>query len=76
MAVFKKFDDALKAFRLDGGAMNYHQPSTRESAGWEVAPAETLLERIEGTPLEATRTALAAGGMSELDIAAELADWR
>ena len=70
------FKKALAAWREGGGAMNYYQPSPSAQYNlWEVTVSEELAERgIDAR--EATETALAAGGLSDAEIAVELADWQ
>ena len=76
MTIYANFDQALEAFRRDGGAMIHHQPSSTGPGGWEIDGADAVAERILHTPLEATRIALAAGGLGEAEIDDLLADWQ
>lgn len=72
MITFDNFEEALECFREIGGAMNYHF-TTRT---YEVEEfAEELAERINCSAKEATIIALIAGGMTESEVAEELADW-
>lgn len=76
MKTYLDFEDAYKAWREDGGAMNYHGPSAKGPDCWEVDDADSLRERITCSPREATARALAAGGMSDTQISEAMADWK
>ncbi len=75
MAMFGDFAAALAEWHESGGAMNYHCGDVNGPAAWEVASACELAERMEWTPWEATMSALRQGGLTESEIAAEMADW-
>jgi hypothetical protein len=75
MSMHPNFDEALAEFRQSGGAMNYHCAMPDAPEAWQVCDGKELEEQIEGTAREATESALAEGGMSDDEIAAELSDW-
>lgn len=73
--IYEYFNEALEAFRERGGAMNYLQNVGNATGGWQVLDAELLIDQgID--PRKATEDALDRGGMSQEEIAAELADWQ
>ena len=75
MKTYIDFEEAYKAWREDGGAMNYHGPSQHGPDCWEVDDADAMQERVACTAREATVIALDAGGMSYTQIAEAMADF-
>lgn len=75
MNAYLDFEDAYKAWREHGGAMNYHGPSQHGPDCWEVDGADALQERITCPAREATAMALVAGGMTAEQIADAMADF-
>lgn len=81
--IFFTFQEALEAWREQGGVLNYHPqllPSWQEL--WEVCDTETAEFYTRGThgtrrktPRELTEHALAMGGLTPEEIEREMADW-
>lgn len=69
MKSYTTFTEALADFRLSGGAMNFYD------GVFQVGDLEEIAEVVTGTAKEATAEALRVGGLSDEQIAAELADW-
>jgi hypothetical protein len=79
MAQYVDFSDALEAWRETGGAMNFVAGMGRVHDGpdtWEVSTCEAIAERCTCSAREATVSALLAGGLTEDQVAAEMADWQ
>ena len=77
MKSYHHFPEALAAWRKLGGAMNYCCAFSDAPETWQVwEEVADLVEAIEIRPRDAMILALREGGLSEVEIAEEMADFQ
>jgi len=70
------FEAALRAWRRDGGAMEYLPPDSASAPAWAVGDPGDIAEASGLSARQCTANALAAGGMTARGIARAMAGWR
>jgi len=74
-AFYDNFDTAVDAWRQNGGALLYDAPANKYAAAWSIFGPEELRE-MHIDPRLATERALMEGGLTDAQIADEMAEWQ